>query len=152
VTFKHAVQRTPSIAQGYLAGLQALSNVDRARVTATDTRLLTGSLDLDTSLKASRPADPRWDYGIGYKRNREPEQIFWIEIHPARTTTHLVEVEKKLRWPKEWLDNDGALLCDFRREFVWVSSGATAYTQNSRQTRRLAQAGLQLRGRHFNIS
>ena len=52
-----------------------------SRVACTDSRRLTGSIDLDTALRRDRPNDNRWGYGLGYKPANGSEQAVWIEVH-----------------------------------------------------------------------
>jgi len=151
VTFRQAVQNTQSIAHAYRPGLQALRAADKNRITANP-RLLTGSVDLDSTLRATEPSSPRWDYAIGWNSaSTKVEQICWLEIHPTRTTTHLNEVEQKFDWLINWLSGMGQELGKMERKFICVSSGKTGFTSTAPQLRRLASRGLQFVGGHIRL-
>ncbi len=140
MTFRHAVEATPSVARGFRPGLGALKKPDRDRVSIADPRNLTGSVSLDSTLSSLLPNSPRWDYGIGWKRRPEPTgKVSWVEVHPATGTDDIDTVLDKLVWLKDWLRGDGARLASIDREFVWVSSGKTYFTKTAPQLRRLAE-------------
>lgn len=152
MTFRQAIEQTSSIAQAYRPGLQALRASDRGRVSANDPRLLSGSLDLDSTLSVAEPNSPRWDYGIGWKEtSNSSERVLWVEIHPVRTKTHLSEIELKLNWLMQWLSGAGRRVGGIEREFVCVSSGETGFTSTSPQLRRFAARGLRFAGRHLRL-
>jgi hypothetical protein len=84
--FKRAVEDTPVIRNSYRVGLQALRAGDRKYVVPDDTRKLAGSVNVDDALRHRYPNDPRWDYGVAYKRcENHADHVYWIEVHPART-------------------------------------------------------------------
>jgi hypothetical protein len=133
-------------------GLQALRAGDRKYVVPNDTRKLAGSVNVDDALRQRYPNDPRWDYGVAYKRRENhADHVHWIEVHPARTDVHRNEVRAKLHWIKTWLMNDGARFGKFSRDFVWISSGEAAFTSTSPQLRVLAEDGLRFSGRRLVI-
>lgn len=152
MTFRQAVESTPSTANAYRNGLRALITVDRTRISIKDTRRLTGSVNLDITFAVARPNDARWDYGIGWKYNdNSPERIAWVEVHPMRSTANLAEVENKLAWLQNWLAGDGRRLEKYDREFVCISSGESSFTAASPQLKKLAQRGLRTVGRHLKL-
>lgn len=53
--FQKAVEGTTDIATRYRRGLQALKSSERGSVVATDTRLLDGSVDIDTAVQEKYP-------------------------------------------------------------------------------------------------
>src|ERR1700693_3992962 len=137
--FKRAIQCTPAIKDAYCAGLQALRAGDRSRVIPEDARKLSGSLNIDDALLQRHPSEPRWDYGVAYKRAKaQADYVYWIEIHPARTSSHRDEVRAKFGWLKGWLAGDGNRLDRLEREFIWISSGESSFTASSPQIRSLA--------------
>jgi len=151
VTFRKAVKETPSVADAWRRGLGALRGVDKKHVDAENTRRLRGSVDVDTALKATCPGDPRWDYAIGHRpANFATEIVYWVEIHPA-STGEVNAVLQKLAWLKAWLRESAPQLDALRRAFIWVSSGKTSFTLSSPQQKRIAQQGLQHKGRVFKI-
>jgi hypothetical protein len=151
VTFKDAVEGIPSIRDAFRPGIAALRRPDRTRVTVGTPRLLTGSIDLDLALKHVFPNDSRWDYGIGHKPKRDSEWIHWIEVHAATSSTHIVEMNEKLSWLKNWLTGQGRRLNGFKRQFIWISSGRNEFTAISPQRRRISENGLISSGGHFRI-
>jgi hypothetical protein len=151
LTFKRAVKATPHLANAWVEGLGALRARDRPHVAPEDTRLLKGSADVDSALQACQPNEHRWDFAIGYRHtNRQEDCVYWVEIHTANDKEVKV-VLAKLRWLRGWLAEDGKLLDDFERDFIWVSSGPTAFTPDSPQVKQLAQRGLQHKGRVLRI-
>jgi hypothetical protein len=111
-------------------------------VTAEDSRRLTGSVDLDTTLQEKYPQDNRWDYGIGHRpTNRKDEMIYWIEVHSA-SAGQIKVVLAKLQWLKAWLGSSAQRLKVLHREFIWVSTGKTSFTSTSPQLKQFAQLGL----------
>lgn len=146
MTFQAAVRAIPEIQDAWKAGLQALRPADRQRIVARATRQLRGSVDLDSALRDAYPNAQRWDYGIAIRPTKSVETILWVEIHPA-TDGEIRTVLAKLAWIKEWLRNCAPSIDAFRREFIWISSGNTSFTQRSPQAKRMAQAGLRHVGR-----
>ena len=57
MTFKAAVEETPSLADAWRSGLGALRGADKQHIDAEDSRLLSGSVDVDTTLRATCPND-----------------------------------------------------------------------------------------------
>lgn len=130
------------------SGLQALRNPDTSRISVKSPRSLAGSVDVDGSLKASKPNAPRWDYVVGQDRASGVD-LFWIEVHGARTEQNLDEVSKKLHWLKAWLL--GQPLDRYPRRFIWISSGKTFFNSRSPQLRRLIVRGCEHVGGHLTI-
>jgi hypothetical protein len=110
--------------------------------------LLTGSVDVDQALVASRPDDNRWDYGIGVKNGSE--HVVWVEIHPA-SSHHVQAVIDKLKWLRGWLGSEAPSLRRLPPRFVWVASGKVALTPNSPQRRKVAQAGIYFAGERVAV-
>jgi hypothetical protein len=142
MTFRQAVESTPSVQDQYQPGLQALTAGDAARIHCAHTRRLTGSVNLDAALATTQPAAPRWDYGVGLRRKHE-EVAIWVEVHPASSTS-VTDMLNKLQWLKNWLRTQAsALEALTQSDYYWVTTDATiAITPNSPQARRLAAAGL----------
>ncbi len=152
--FRNAVAAAPGpVSSACKAGLEALGRY-RSRISCSDGRRLTGSLDLDGAL-ARHPGharSPRWDYGLGYKPPKGGERAIWIEVHKAETGEVSV-VLNKLQWLRDWLAGEAPGL---RRltdrgppadRYVWIATGKIRIPSNARQRRRLNQAGLKLRQR-----
>jgi hypothetical protein len=95
MTFRQAVDATPSIRSHLREGLQALRAADRHRVSCSEMRRLQGSVDLDTAMRASEPRSARWDYAIGL-RTPMSDFVVWLEVHPA-CSSDVAEVIAKLR-------------------------------------------------------
>ena len=151
MTFKEAIEKTPHLNRAWKTGLQALRPEDKPHIAAADTRKITGSVDVDTAYKKVDPYGNRWDFGIAYQHtNRQAEVVYWVEPHTA-SDSQVSVVIKKAQWLLHWLKNDGVLLKSFEYNIVWVSSGATAFTDSSTQKKRMAQAGLQYVGNKLCI-
>jgi hypothetical protein len=150
MTFKRAVEQTPSISCSYCSGLQALTATDRERITPRNSKLLAGSLNLDDALKDKQPNAPRWDYGIGVRRSRrKSDSVLWIDVHPASSDHNRAEIMGKLDWLKSWLKGEGRRLGALNRSFTWIASGRVAFSATAPQMRELADMGLFFSGRHF---
>src|SRR5437899_7375337 len=101
MTFREAVEATPSVRNHYCAGLQALPAGEAARIQCAATRRLRGSVNLDAALRQQQPNAHRWDFGIGYRR-KNTEVAIWVEVHPASSTS-ISAMLAKLGWLKWWL-------------------------------------------------
>jgi hypothetical protein len=151
VTFKKAVQDTPDLKDSWCAGVQALLGMDKDHVTAEDTHRLTGSVNVDATLKEKFPNDNRWDYAVGHQpTNFKGEMVYRIEIHPASSGKVKV-VLAKLEWLQRWLKDSAPKLKALRRAFIWISSGKTSFTPSAPQQKRFASLGLRQVGRVFKI-
>ena len=137
--FQKAVEGTPDISTAYRIGLQALKRSDRSAFDLADTRLLDGSVDIDTAVQEKYPNENRWDYAIGYSG-----KVCYVEVHPAYTSEVSV-VENKLRWLKIWLEEKAPLLDAIPKAtpaFVWAQTGKGAILPRSSQARKLATMGI----------
>ena len=149
--FRKAVEETPNLAASFRAGLRALRAQDRPHIQAEDTRRLTGSVDVDTSLQKVEPNANRWDFAIGYKHtNQDAEVLYWVELHTA-SDAEVKVVIKKASWLLSWLAADGKKLAAFQREIIWVSSGVTSFTLTDPHIKLMAQAGLRHVGSRLRI-
>jgi len=155
MTFKKAIESTPSVAASYKVGLQALRKQDKPHVQPQSPNRLTGSADIDAALTAAYPQANRWDYGIGHQPTNEAneanEVIYWVEIHSANSKEVNV-VLAKLEFHRAWLKNSAPALEKIRRKFVWVSSGKTHFSLSAPQKKKFAQLGLIQVGQILKIS
>ncbi len=145
--FQHAVARTPGIAEVFQAGLGALIEADRNRVSCQDTRELTGSVHLDEALAESvaHRDKPRWDYGIGHR-----ERVFWVEVHPA-SSHHVDSIIKKYEWLRSWLGEEAPNLDALPCDFVWLAAGAVSLPPGDRRRRLLAEKSIKFAGSHLRL-
>jgi hypothetical protein len=153
VKFRQAIENTPHLANAWKAGLGALRARDKPHVKAEDTTKLSGSAYVDEELKRvpNHAQAHRWDYAIAYEHtNRQAECIYWVETHTA-STSEVDVVLAKLRWLKQWLNEEASELSHFEREYIWVSSGATHYSLNAPQKKAFAQLGLRQCGGVLSI-
>lgn len=151
--FKDAVEETPSLKGKWKAGLGALRAEDKPHfeIEVTSTTHLRGSVDIDTAWVRLDPQGNRWDFAIGYKHaNRVDEFIYWVETHTG-DDSQIAVMQRKLAWLKAWLNGEGNRLAKFDRLFVWVPSGATAFSKGSTQVKKLADQGLFYTGSLFRI-
>jgi hypothetical protein len=157
MTFQEAALKATGIEEADIkSGISAMEGVDRPRITATDPRVFTHSLNLDKSLKPTQPNAARWDYGIGLKIKSKRERAIWVEVHPASTS----EVKKmlgKFNWLRSWLRDEAQDLEAVTRQtgsapaYNWIATGKVAIPRNSRQARLLAQSGLPYPVKHLTI-
>lgn len=142
-------------------GLQALPKSHRSMIEPTDSRRLTGSIDLDTSL-AHDPVEgrkPRWDYGIGFRTRNRVRCAVWVEVHNA-TAGDLAVVRAKATWLRTWLSSHGTELRTMTTAaekalpgsaFVWLAQGPVTIPKTSMTRRRLAQDGLSMPTRRLTL-
>lgn len=149
--FKHAVENTPSIAEAYRPGLQAMEKEHRARIACPDTRSLTGSINLDRAMAVAAPNAPRWDCGVGMKTRTQSEKVIWIEVHPA-SSNHIDGILAKLDWLRGWLRTDAPRLEAMPAEFVWIASGRVSLPPHSQQRRKIASRGLRFGGERYTLA
>ena len=144
LTFKQAVAQTADLGEWvWQPGLPALG-ADSQHVQCLETQRLAGSVNLDEALKTRYPAEPRWDYAIGWYRG-SGEVAIWVEAHPAYTGEVEVVI-RKLQWLRNWLATSAPVLDSLTKHeenpFFWLATGSVSITKNSPQARRLAKSGL----------
>ena len=139
--FQKAVEGTHDISTAYRSGLRALKRSDRSTFVVADTRLLDGSVDIDTAVQEKYPNENRWDYAIGYSG-----KVCYVEVHPAYTS-EVSTIEKKLKWMKTWLKKEAPLLDAIPKAipaFVWAQTGKGAILPQSSQAKKLATWGIKV--------
>ena len=141
MSFKDALAQSAVLRDGYRSGLGALKGQDRAKVQAQDSRKISGSVDIDSSLKVSCPQDPRWDYCIAYD-NGKVEVAYYVEIHPGETK-EVSAVIAKLDFLEKVMAKDASELWRMERLVCWVASGRVNVPMNDRRRKKLAQRGIQ---------
>ena len=150
MNFKEAVREAPAPVDGaYRPGKMALENRHRKLVTCSDSRRITGSIDLDRAL-AKEPEyanKPRWDYGLGYQSAAGREQAIWVEVHSAQTS-EVSAVIRKFQWLRDWLQENADQLrklterADSDIRYVWIASNGVKITPHSRQAKQLSISGI----------
>ena len=152
MNFKTAVEAAPHPVSGaYHPGKQALENRHRNLVDCDEPTRLTGSIDLDSTLKQEPgyASAHRWDYGLGYRPKRGPEQAVWVEVHSAKTD-EVGRVLAKLKWLRTWLNSEGRQLgkltrrADDRIRFVWIASNGVHISKNSPQAKTLSKSAIRV--------
>jgi hypothetical protein len=142
-----ACMNAQGIAAQVRPGLQALgANSHRATIAAPGQALR--SIDLDGALQQRYPNDPRWDYGVEWRRRRSHE-IAWVEVHPA-TSGEVERVLKKLQWLRNWLGNAPAVCNRLPASYHWVATDAGVHIDAARR-RRLNAAGLRMPRSHLEL-
>ena len=144
MVFRGAVNATEELSGAYCQGIRALPKADRKRLKFTKTRRVTGSVNLEDSLRDHYPDEPIWDYGVGWRMDRRSDCAVWIEVHPA-SSGHVGGVIKKVKWLKDWLQTNAPALRGITRGtdgYVWIASGRVLLQRSSRQARQLAAAGV----------
>ena len=137
-----AVEETADVKGRFDTGLQALRKADRYKIVVSDTRKLTGSVDIDSSTKDKYPEANRWDYAIEYGG-----ETFFVEVHPG-STGEVKTVIAKLDWLKQWLKNAApaidALKSKNKSAYHWVYTKDSAILPNSKYAKMLSINGLGL--------
>lgn len=134
-----AVEGTEEVKDGFRTGKQAIRNVDRDRVNASDSRKLQGSLDIDSEVKDLYPNAPRWDYALSYD-----DRLYFFEVHPAETS-QVDKVIEKVNWLKNWLCTKATKiekLPKAEHPYVWVQSGRYAILPTAKYKMKLSAAGI----------
>lgn len=158
MTFEEAVKAGPQeIQDAYQPGKQALKGSHREQVSCSDSRRLTGSIDLDDALSTApdHAAANRWDYGLGFHTGTR-EIAIWIEIHPA-AAGEVGTVLRKYEWLRRWLRDEAPALnqltpSDASQSFVWLATPAGVLIRpGSHEARRLNQAGISLPRRKLEL-
>lgn len=139
--FEQVVKNTNDIAQGYQPGLQAIEAQHKGYIVVKSPRLLCGSVNIDKEVEKFYPNEHRWDYAICYDG-----KVFFVEIHSANTS-NIAEMEKKLKWLKNWLKTKAPLLEQFpassSKRFYWVTMGSGVHiSKQSSYHRKLVQLNL----------
>ncbi len=150
--FARAVRASKALKGHMKPGLQALKAPDKARIQSSDARRLSGSIDIDSSLQADFPTEPRWDYAVGHAPSpREADTAHWIEVHPC-TDGEVKVIEAKVRWLRRWLKEGAPTLAALRATFVWVSSGSTGLSPRAPARRKLAQLSVVVAGSRYTVN
>lgn len=160
MSFRSAVGAVDdSLAAAYRPGKQALQRRHANQIDCADANRLTGSIDLDDSLKdviEHRNAS-RWDYGLGYRLPNRIEIAIWVEVHPA-STSNVVEVLKKFEWLKTWLRESAPDLKALTEKntsiqaYHWLATNAGVHIRpGTPQERRLRSVGLNLPKRRLTL-
>ena len=144
--FKTAVESIPEVADGYRAGLQALES-NASKIKVRDTRLLSGSIDIDKCTKGKYPEENRWDYAVGYN-----DKAYFIEIHGA-SPGEVKTVISKAEWLKSWLRKTGKPLLEIQASntLYWIATGKVAILPTSNYRRNLDRHKIRLVGTVLEI-
>ena len=148
MNFPEAVQACSALAGGLCAGLHALPRTHRSRILFRSAKAC-GSLDFDSALRSSFPRNPRWDYVIGV-RTKDGDRAVWVEVHPA-SSLHVDAVMQKKQWSQAWVRQNAPHLDRISSEVYWLATGAVSIRPGTRQMRRLAEAGIRLRGQALRL-
>ena len=137
--FCTAVESIPGMPNDHCReGLQALKRVHRKVIRMDKHVTLTGSVDLDDALREQFPEEPRWDYGIGFRKGSR-EKAVWLEVHPAGNAKDVRAVLQKAQWLDDKLNHVPELREMSRRPYCWVASGKSTITKSTTARRLLAQ-------------
>lgn len=131
-TFKEAIEATPDVRFGYKTGLSALGK-NSSKISVSNTSLIGGSLDIDTSTSSHYPTSNRWDYAFDYDG-----EVFFVEVHSA-ISSEVSTVIRKLQWLKDWLNTSAPEINKLRvkriEPFYWVQSSNFSIPKTTRQYR-----------------
>ncbi|MBR1792304.1 MAG: hypothetical protein IJ764_01505 [Bacteroidales bacterium] len=135
-----AVEQTVDVAGHFNRGLQAVKGEYHSKISVTDARRLTGSVDIDDATRMLFPDSNRWDYAIEYD-----DETYFVEFHPA-STSNVAEVLDKILWIKRWLKTRAPKIQEVKARngnaFYWIATGRVSILKGSRQYRQAATAGL----------
>lgn len=136
-TFCNAVSHCRDIADSLCPGLSALAG-NSEYIKVANTRLIDGSVDIDSALRRRCPNESRWDYVFGYRGD-----AYFVEIHPA-DTKNVDEMIKKVKWLNFWLDSSAKEIRNIHKcgVFHWIPSGRVKILRTSRQYKKIAASNL----------
>ena len=146
--FRADIANITGLETSWMQGLRALDQADRERLEVKNARELCGSVAIDSALRELYPTHNRWDYVVCKKRGRS-EAAHFIEVHPARTPSHVRDVAAKADWLIEWLRSTP--LAAKPRELHWVATGTVSFPPNSPLLKVLATKGVVLRGKRLKL-
>lgn len=150
------------IAAANTAGLQphvgkgAVKGEYRQAIGPGPAAALTGSVDMDAGFENSEPNAARWDYGLGVRKGGK-EMAFWVEAHPASSTSEVNRMLNKLDWLKRKLSEPefaqiSALTSHAQASgmaFRWLArTGSIRIRPGSKEANLLALQGLAFPKRH----
>jgi hypothetical protein len=123
----------------YKPGKEAVKKEHRDKIRVRNSRCLAGSMDIDKACQKSEHDAYRWDYLAAIKKNHS-ENLALIEIHGAAKSSEVGIVIKKKEWLLQWLKK--SKLAGFKKAFIWLSTGGTKITAQSKYARQLAHSGI----------
>ncbi len=131
------------------SGKKAVKSMYRNQLCVSGTAGFTGSVDLDKHFKKAEPNANRWDYGVGFKHDKE--FALWVEPHRANGSGEIDVMIRKLNWLRSKLKSPGyedlaalTKAAEERREtaFRWLYKGRTSFRKGGKEAHLLAQAGM----------
>jgi hypothetical protein len=123
-------------------GLQAMSGVDRDRITVDPPGHVHDSLALDDR----NGSTGEWDYLLGIDERHWP--VIGVEVHPA-TNGEVASVIAKQQRSVAVLQAHMPVV-EIRR-WIWISSGKDTVSRGSTEWRKLIKARIELVGRHLSL-
>ena len=135
LAFRHALDAASHLQ--WKAGLQAIKKSEGGgQIEGAAPNALLGSAAIDEDCLKAHPSASRWDYVIGYRRNKKAIAYF-VEVHSAETS-QVSKIESKLRWLREFLlEETQSELAHLPREIHWVASGRINIPKHLPQFKRL---------------
>jgi len=135
-----AVAQTPDVSGHFMSGIQAVKREYHSKIHVSNSRNLTGSVDVDNATQSFYPNANRWDYAIEYS-----DKTYFVEFHPA-STGNVSEMTEKLSWLNWWLKEKAPLINVLKpmkgNAYNWIATGSIKILNGSRQYRQLAALGL----------
>lgn len=123
-------------------GLQAVSGVDRGRITVDPPDHVHDSLALD----GRDGSTGEWDYLLGIDERQRP--VIGVEVHPATNGEVAAVIAKQQRSVLALRTH--MAVTDIRR-WIWIASGKDTVSRGSTEWRKLIQARIELVGRHLSL-
>jgi hypothetical protein len=123
-------------------GLQAVSGVDRGRVTVHPPGHVRDSLALDER----NGSTGEWDYLLGIDEHQRP--VIGVEVHPASNGEVATVIAKQQR--STTVLQTHMAVTDIRR-WIWIASGKDTVSRGSTEWRKLIKARIELVGRHLSL-
>ncbi len=141
------------------SGKSAVPQTYRPMIEAATGIKLTESVDIDAAFAVAEPNDPRWDYGVGVEAGQQ-ERAYWVEPHPASSTSEVDRMLKKVAWLQNKLKQSSfagldkltkATRATGQTAFIWTYSGDNRIPRDSQLARRLQREGLTMPCRKIEL-
>lgn len=131
-----------SLASLVANGLQAVSGIDRGRITVDPHDHVHDSLALD----GRDGSTGEWDYLLGIDEPQRP--VIGVEVHPATNGEVAAVIAKQQR---SVLALRTHMAVTHIRRWIWISSGKDTVSRGSTEWRKLIKARIELVGRHLSL-
>lgn len=144
MTYSKALAASPRLRVYSQTGLKALGSSDRARVSASNSRSIRGSIYVEGCQRQFSANQNTCDYGVGFKLTETGDGMVWVEVHSA-DSAHVQIILDKFGSLLAFLAEHAPDLSQLPRVFVWLATGTVYLPPNSAGRRRINASGIVLK-------